>query len=77
MKITQQEIQDFINLSYLEIHFLNNSFVEIGLKYGESKRLKPYFSRQKQIKLLSHIKENFDLYRDLILNESNTIEVLK
>jgi len=72
-KITLKEIEDFINLSYLEVNFFDNTFINIGLKYGESKKLKPFFSRNKQIKILNHIKNNFPLYRDLILNESNNI----
>ena len=75
MKVTEEEIINFVGIGNFEIHFFENTFMSIGLKWGESKRLKPYFSRTKQIKLLNHIQDNFILYRDLLLNESN--EVLK
>ena len=65
-----EDIKNFINLSYLEVYLSGNKCLSVGLKFGESKRLKPLFSRKKQIELLNHIQDNFILYQDLILNTS-------
>ena len=72
--INQEDIKNFINLSYLEVFFYGDKFNQIGLKFGESKRLKPLFSRKKQIELLNHIESNFILYQDLILNTNDIIK---
>ena len=65
-EITFKEIENFINLSHFDIYLNENKLLSIGLKKGYSKNLKPFFSRKKQIQLLNHIQENFNLYKDLI-----------
>ena len=62
----KKRIKEFAKAGDFDIHTSeHNKIMSIGLKWGESKRLKDQFKRKEQIKLLDKMEENPEYVKKL------------
>lgn len=63
--IRKDRLKEFIREGRFDIHTTNGDIRRVGLKWGESKRLKSQFSRTEQIKMLNYLERNTKLTKKL------------